>query len=214
VNPDPHPLVSVSVADLPPWLINSPDGIANLDRFLSTYPGAAGHDSYVRAGYPPDAEPDFRRHQDGWGELYMNWRLPDGPGGKTEKMAFLRSRTRLSGGQMYFFPAYGAGRRTFHPLMAWWVVLFNLSMLARYEPATWFEHINVDSSPHAVPLERLLRQAITRVPHLVAETIIEVAREKLEPLERWIKFDYAPSSAWGKTHTCRANPPPERWPSE
>ena len=59
--------------------------------------------------------------------------------------------------------------------MARWAVLFNLSMLARYEPGAWSSHIDVDSSTHAVPLERLLRQTITVVPDLIAEAIQEVS---------------------------------------
>jgi hypothetical protein len=39
--------------------------------------------------------------------------------------------------------------------MAWWAVLFTLSMLARYQPAEWATHVDVDTSSHAVPIERL-----------------------------------------------------------
>lgn len=39
--------------------------------------------------------------------------------------------------------------RSLHPLMAWWAVLHALSMLARYQPAEWATHINIDDSPHA-----------------------------------------------------------------
>jgi hypothetical protein len=65
---------------------------------------------------------------------------------------------------------------TIHPLMAWWALLFTLSMLAGYEPAAWSNHINVDTSPHAVQLERLLRQALDVVPRLIAEALEEVSR--------------------------------------
>ncbi len=173
--PDPHPLVSAPVVYRPPWVISSTDAGATLGRYLAAYPGVAGYDSYPTVGYPPGAEPDYRRHKDGWGELDINWQLPDGNGGEAERLSFLRSRTRSYNGSWYFYPARTGDSRTFHPLMAWWAVLFNLSMLARYEPAAWASHINVDSSAHAVPLERLLRQAITLVPQLVVETIQEVA---------------------------------------
>jgi hypothetical protein len=173
--PDPHPLVTAPVIYLPPWVISTTDGGATLDRYLSAYPGAAGYDSYPRAGYPPGAEPDFSHHKDGWGSLNVNWLLPGGAGDEDERLSFLRQRTRTYEGSWYFYPSGTGDSRTFHPLMAWWAVLFNLSMLSRYEPATWASHINVDSSTHAVLLERLLRQAITVVPKLVAETIDEVA---------------------------------------
>jgi hypothetical protein len=60
--------------------------------------------------------------------------------------------------------------------MAWWAVLYALSMLARYQPAEWASHINVDTSPHAVGIERLLKEAMRVLPLLVAEAIDQVAR--------------------------------------
>ena len=67
----------------------------------------------------------------------------------------------------------GAGR-SMHPLMAWWAVLFTLSMLARYQPAEWAAHVNVDASRHAVPVERLLTRD-QHIPALIAEAIAQVA---------------------------------------
>ena len=58
--------------------------------------------------------------------------------------------------------------------MAWWAVLYTLSMLARYQPAEWAAHVDVDASPHAVPVERLLAQAIGIIPELMAEAIAKV----------------------------------------
>lgn len=56
--------------------------------------------------------------------------------------------------------------------MGWWAVLY---MLARYQPAEWAGHINVDGIRHAVTLERLLKRAISLVPALIAEAIDQVA---------------------------------------
>jgi hypothetical protein len=83
--------------------------------------------------------------------------------------------TRTYNGSSYFFPSLGGAGRSLHPLMAWWAVLHALSMLARYQPAEWSAHISVDSSSHAVPLERILKEAIGVVPLLIAEAIAEVA---------------------------------------
>lgn len=66
-------------------------------------------------------------------------------------------------------------KRDLHLLMAWWAVLYALSMLARYEPATWVKLISVDDSQHTVPIERLLERAITHLPVLIADTITEVS---------------------------------------
>jgi hypothetical protein len=60
--------------------------------------------------------------------------------------------------------------------MVWWAVLHTLSMLARYQPAEWASHINIDTSRHAVAIERLLKEAIRVLPKLVLETIEQVAR--------------------------------------
>ena len=59
--------------------------------------------------------------------------------------------------------------------MAWWAVLFTLSMLARYEPSQWGAHVNVNESPVATKLEDLLRGALRVVPMVIAETIEQVS---------------------------------------
>jgi len=51
-----------------------------------------------------------------------------------------------------------------HPLMLWWALLLALSSLARYEPAAWTSAIDLDASPLAVSLERVLDIAAERVP--------------------------------------------------
>jgi YaaC-like Protein len=84
----------------------------------------------------------------------------------------------LTNGSSYFFPALGAADRSLHPLMAWWAVLHTLSMLARYQPAEWGTHINVDASPNAVQLEHILKEAISTLPNLVAEAIDQVANPR------------------------------------
>lgn len=53
------------------------------------------------------------------------------------------------------------------PLLTWWSLLFGLSMLARYEPATWTAALNYDTSELAAPLDELLHIALERVPELV-----------------------------------------------
>lgn len=56
-------------------------------------------------------------------------------------------------------------------LMTWWLVLFTLSILARYHPLIWVRALDVDSSPAAVTLERAMRKASDAVPQLLAEAI-------------------------------------------
>jgi hypothetical protein len=77
-------------------------------------------------------------------------------------------------GQRYAFPAVGSNDKALHPLMAWWAVLYTLSMLARYQPQAWARHIALTNTT-AVPIEQLLGAALTLMPALLLRTIEEVA---------------------------------------
>ncbi len=170
--------VSVPVVGFPAWVIQSSQGRKALNKYLSGFPGAQGYTDFRRVSNEPDADPYFDRHLDGSGELLMHWDLPDGkPVDPAEQLRFLTARTRPYAGAQYLFPAVTGTMCGMHPLMAWWAVLHTLSMLARYQPADWARHIDVDGSRHAVPLEQLLNEAIDRVPLLVAETIDLVAQQ-------------------------------------
>lgn len=142
---------------------------------MAAFPEAAGHQPEW-VSREPDASPRFDQDLDGWGDLLMMW---EAPGVADADIAghdrLLLSKTRQYDGKPHFFPAVGANTRSMHPLMSWWAVLFTLSMLARYQPAEWARHIDVDSSPQAVAIEELLTAAIGIVPRLVAQAIEEVA---------------------------------------
>ena len=58
--------------------------------------------------------------------------------------------------------------------MAWWTVLFALSMIARYEPSPWRKQLDINRSRHAHPVEKLLDAALDVVPTLIAEAIDQV----------------------------------------
>ncbi len=75
----------------------------------------------------------------------------------------------------WVFPPLDDRGKPLHPLLAWWALLFALSMLARYEPASWISHLDVDASPNAVPLEAALDQALHTCPELVLHAIRAVA---------------------------------------
>lgn len=179
-----HSLLSVPVCDIPDRVIDAGTREALAD-FLVSYPAVAQHESYVTTGAltrGPDAPPDYTRYQHGGGELRMNWLMPkgvgtgfDGMATGAERVAHLRTMTRGYAGSRYFLPVLGSMKQELHPLMGWWAVLYTLSMLARYEPATWGTLINVDTSKYAVPIERLLERAINHLPVLIADTITEVS---------------------------------------
>jgi hypothetical protein len=67
-------------------------------------------------------------------------------------------------GSPVLMPACGVGRRPLDPVLAWWVMLYTLSMLARYKPTVWTDAIDVNRSTLAVALEKLLSKALEAVP--------------------------------------------------
>jgi hypothetical protein len=72
------------------------------------------------------------------------------------------------------------------PLMTWWVLLFGLSMLARYHPVPWTQALSVDASRAAVTLELTMNRAIDALPHLVFEAILNlpvalIPRDSFDP---------------------------------
>lgn len=71
--------------------------------------------------------------------------------------------------------ALGGDAGQLHPLLAWWAVLFTLSMLARYQPGQWTTQIDVNQSPDTVPVEKLLDAALAAVPELLLAAIEEVS---------------------------------------
>lgn len=65
-------------------------------------------------------------------------------------------------------PAVAGNTKAYDLVVAWWLVLYSLSMLARYYPKEWTEMLDVDRSPLAVPIEHLLSVAYSTVPALIA----------------------------------------------
>jgi hypothetical protein len=68
-------------------------------------------------------------------------------------------------------PGVGPQRDYLKPLCAWWILLYGLSMVARYEPAEWAEVLEVNRSDLAVAVESLLDTAMLIIPQLVLEAI-------------------------------------------
>jgi hypothetical protein len=56
--------------------------------------------------------------------------------------------------------------------MMWWLLLFGLSIFARYHPELWAETLDVDRSEHAVPLEGVLDRALAIVPALIHNLLL------------------------------------------
>ncbi|MEW1724726.1 YaaC family protein [Streptomyces sp. NPDC093109] len=170
-----HGLLSVPVCDIPDRVIDAGTREALAD-FLTAYPALAKHESYVTtSALSYGALPEYSRYQHGGGELQVNWLMPQKSATSAQRLEYLRAMTRGYSRRRYFLPVLLPMKRELHPLMAWWAVLYALSMLARYEPAVWGTLISVDNSQHAVPIERLLERAINHLPALIADTIAEVS---------------------------------------
>jgi hypothetical protein len=75
-------------------------------------------------------------------------------------------------GDRWLLPTLTDGQ-DLHPLMTWWLLLFALSMLARYHPAAWTRALDVDRSPMAVPLEDALEEALRAVPQLIVTALLK-----------------------------------------
>lgn len=74
-------------------------------------------------------------------------------------------------GYRWMRPNLPTGDRPPSILMTWWVVLFALSMLARYHPVEWVAALDPDRSSAAVVLERAMEAALDVVPSLVLEAM-------------------------------------------
>jgi YaaC-like Protein len=171
-----HPLASVPVFPFPPWVISAQNRLQVLEEYLSSFPTIKGFDSWGKGDPNPESSPAFVRWDDGWGELQMNWMVDNGRMcNADEQLDYMRTITRPYLDNLYFFPGVAGSEKSIHPLMAWWAVLFVLSMLARYDPSRWGRYIDVNESSNATKLEDLLRMAIRTVPRLIAEAIEQVA---------------------------------------
>jgi hypothetical protein len=60
-------------------------------------------------------------------------------------------------------------------LLMWWMLLYGLSSVARYEPEVWVDALDVDNSPLAVPLEQALETAVDVVPALIRDALVAPA---------------------------------------
>jgi hypothetical protein len=137
-----------------------------LKETLDQYPKLAGYTEIEVNGIYPGIH---------HGTVHLTY--PSSHSGYAERTAdALIHSTRYGMRDRYVFPAVGSNADSQHPVMAWWTVLFALSMLARYHPEAWAGHIAVDQSSTAVPIEQLLTTALTTVPELLLQAILDVSQ--------------------------------------
>lgn len=91
-------------------------------------------------------------------------------GGSMQGSTF-ESRLSTYRGKAVAIPAVGGMGTQLEPVMTWWIVLYALSMVTRYQPAAWTTLIDVNSSAHATVIEYVLDLALDAVPDLIDEAI-------------------------------------------
>lgn len=173
----PGPAAAVVLTDrAPAWLFSFPDElrstppseqVAAVRAYLARYPTAAGWESPIDNGIPGMDDPAT-----GFG-IRLQWRLPTASGSAGERFEYLLTEIaprHIRYDQGFLRPAVGGGD-ILHPLLTWWLILYALSMFARYQPGAWVRHLDVASSPNAVRLESLLSAGLESVPRLVLEAL-------------------------------------------
>lgn len=81
--------------------------------------------------------------------------------------------TRKYGRLNLVLPRAGNATTDLHPVMAWWLLLFGFSILARYHPKEWTGALALGESPIASQVEFLLDAALTSVPELLARELLD-----------------------------------------
>ena len=79
-----------------------------------------------------------------------------------------------AGAGHYILPTLAGDTELLNPLMLWWLLLFGLSIFARYHPSLWMDTLEVDRSELAVPIEAILDKALSAVPGLVHHELLAV----------------------------------------
>lgn len=146
-----------------------PPSAADVAAWLSAYPRlrALGEPTYV-----PSPEPSIGRiHRGDW-VIRLAWGGDDRIEGVTQTQWTLQQldvvyADRRSDASGVVLPSVGGNAEAQHPLVTWWLVLYCLSMLARYYPTVWTKLLDVDTSPLAVPFDHLISVARAKVPRLI-----------------------------------------------
>ncbi len=145
----------------------SDDPKRELREHLALYPTLTGYEADLAADRPVRFHPAAVAGELG---VRLTW-LADGMLEEHRAERIARMCQPTVDGSLWVAPAVAGNDRPLHPLMAWWAVLHALSMLARYEPAAWDRHRDIDGSIDAAAVEALLDQALIEVPELVLHVL-------------------------------------------
>ncbi len=153
------------------WLCGLPSSLLEelepkeaIRQFMGHFPTAAGWDF-------PDGNLDHVPAQGRGMCIRLRWLTDDSGLGRSEPDRQARLREIAvpygDGDVLWVPPALPGAVQPLHPLLAWWATLYGLSMLARYEPAPWVEHLDVNRSDVAVSLEAMLDGALEACPKII-----------------------------------------------
>ena len=165
-----------SIGGLPIQLSSAVDPWRAVQQFLDAYPSLMGS-----APSPLCSDAAILEYTNApTMKAIRSWLWPgsiDPSESASASREFVNSRTvpYLGEDDRWIFPALGGSTTPLHPLLAWWALLYALSMLARYEPDSWTVHLTIDTSPTAVPLETALARALDTCPQLIWHAIRAVS---------------------------------------
>jgi hypothetical protein len=172
----PQQEIHASIGGLPMQLSSAADPWRAVQEFLDAYPSLMGSAPSSLCSEAVILEytnaPTMKAIR------FWPWPSPINPsdiGGGTREFVNGRTMPYLGEDDRWVFPALGGSTTPLHPLLAWWAVLYALSMLARYEPDTWTVYLIVDTSPIAVSLETALARALDTCPLLIWQAIRAVS---------------------------------------
>jgi hypothetical protein len=160
-------------------LPDHPTDAESVDHLLSHYPAAAGARLMLVEGNL------FEQHTPYGPGVPVVWpaapvtadgRVADGYVASMVRNRVPQYRFR---GEHWLVPRVGESDDELSPLLLWWVLLFGLSLLARYEPAAWQKALEPDLPGVAVLLETLLDEALVDLPRLLADAL--TGHQLLEP---------------------------------
>lgn len=158
------PTLDSASVDLPASLTNMfIEDRPTFDAYFDRYPSLANRITALPTGQQQDWPPPNAG-------LSLTW-------GRPHHLAIehiLEDRLTMYRGNTLAYPTLGDATQTVHPLMAWWMVLYSLSMLTRYQPDVWTQMIDVNRSPQATAIEYVLETALSAVPDLIDEAIDQV----------------------------------------
>ena len=148
---------------LPESLLQADDRVQSITAFLGRYPTLAGW------RFVPGFEPTpVQRVADGWA-TQLEWPTE---GAWLNSGLDRAAMTPPPGCDDMWVPTV-IGEGVLAPIMIWWTVLLALSTLVRYEPAGWALMTNVDESPVAVSLDRLMQCALDDVPRHILQALCD-----------------------------------------